>query len=189
MTASTPALWSAFRFVGRHFPAVAILAGVAAIGRFYQTGSSATEGALVQLALGALVGLARVLLALLVIGDGSVAAGVRAIRRFLALPPEHKRRKSEACTQRVTAEWRSLVLEIVVFIVLAIAVNLAIAAFAHSAAAAEWAARFGADKSPALATQLLLKNLSTISMTFIFQIRLAARVWAPAQTSPANRAV
>lgn len=179
MTATTPALWSVFRFVGHHFPAVAMLAGVAAFGRFYQTGSSLAEGAIVSFALGALVGLSRVLLAVLVIGDGSVPAGVRALRRFLSLPPEQKNRQVEACTRRIKEEWRSLVIEIVAFVVLAIGLNLAIAAMARSDPAAEWAARLGVDKDAALPVQLLLKNLSTIPLTIIFQLRLAARVWAP----------
>jgi hypothetical protein len=156
-----------------------MLAGVAAFGRFYQTGSSLAEGAIVSFALGALVGLSRVLLAVLVIGDGSVPAGVRALRRFLSLPSEQKNRQVEACTRRIKEEWRSLVIEIVAFVVLAIGLNLAIAAMARSDPAAEWAARLGVDKDAALPVQLLLKNLSTIPLTIIFQLRLAARVWAP----------
>lgn len=172
------ALAATFGFAVRRAGMVVPLLVAIAFGRFVQTGAPALAGAFAQVVLEVLVETGRVWLALMVLGEGSGRRGFRAVRAFFRMDPRHRDARWREATQWLRRNWRALVLEVGLFAVIAVVLNaliqLASASPAAQAAAGELLAVRSSGPTP---IELALKNLTTIPLVIIFQIRLAQRIW------------
>lgn len=167
--------WTTLQFIARNLAIVAPLCLVVAAARFAQGGFGKVDWpALISLEI--LVELGRVALAVLVLGNGSIQRGIAAIRRFFTTGDAERERRFSAAKSRLQLQWRSLGLDLLVFVVVAVALNILIARIADTECAESTMAQV-APSAPRVSLVLLLKNLSVIPLTIVFQIHLAARLW------------
>lgn len=167
---------SSFRFVACHALIVVPLCAVIALGRFVQVGHPVFNHGIASIVLEIVVEAGRVAMAVLVFGCGSLRAGVGAIRRFFRLDEDERKARFAGMRKYFDASWRSLTADFGLYLATVVSANLAIDAWAHGSWMTHLMAEPGA--SPAGdALVVLLKNLSVIPFTIVFQIHLAARLW------------
>ena len=176
-TEDAPAIVTSCRFVARHLLVVAPLCAVIAMGRFVQTGYPAFAPIPMQVVLEVVVEGGRIALAIVVIGAGSLTAGIRSIRRFFAEPKAERQSRFARMKERLTTRWRPLAEDVALYLVLALLLNRAIDWVAGTPWMQARAAIVGADLTASDAQILLLKNISVIPLTIVFQIHFAARLW------------
>ncbi|HLP09342.1 MAG TPA: hypothetical protein VK178_14355 [Opitutaceae bacterium] len=167
--------WTTLQFFARNFAVVAPLCPAVAAARFAQGGFGKLDWPAV-IALEVLVELGRVALAVLAIGSGDIRRGIAAIRRFFTMDDAEREQRYAAAKTRLRQQWRSLGLDLLVFLSAAVAPNFLIAYLADSTCASDTLARV-APSAPRVSLVLLIKNLSVIPLTIAFQIHLAARLW------------
>ena len=142
------------RFIAAHPGQVLGLSLVAALGRAVQLGGLGPVGPIATALLEVVVESARVLLFFAVIGMGRVVEGLRTAASVFARPPSGWRASGRRVRARLRAEWRALLADLAVFGLIALAVNAAIEAVAPPGA---------------YALIFLLKNLTVIPLTIVFQ--------------------
>jgi hypothetical protein len=165
----------AARFVGRHFLTVAGLSAISAVGRFVQTGWPSLSGAMAQIGLEILVEGARVALALAVLGGGNPLAGIDAIKRFFRMSHVDRESRVGETKKRFELHWRSYAWDFALYVGIALALNVIIDVVVARPAVVEFATNLGAENGGSV--RLLLKNLTVIPFTIIFQICFVARLW------------
>ncbi len=181
MTPDTPhqplAIVEVFRFAARRAPVVFGLCLIAACGRAVQTGVPLLAAWPFQILFELLVNGARVALALAALGDGSPREGWQRVRRLLAMPQEHRTTRINRAFAALRTHLGSLLADIGLYLLFALAVNLAITFIVHQPATQAWAAAQGLATTGETPLALFLKNLSVIPGTILFQVFLARRLW------------
>ncbi|WP_428666701.1 hypothetical protein [Runella sp.] len=158
------------RFINRNWLIVGILNLVAAIGRFVQEGGTGRISAEAFLTLEIAVELSRILLVLLVIGNGSVANGFRAVISVFRM--KRADWKQVWNNVRTNVAWNKITLSInfIIFMVIGTAANISIDLFTHLFLL-EWLKSH--DLLVVTASQwpviLFLKNISIIPFTLVFE--------------------
>jgi hypothetical protein len=172
------ALTTALRSVAWSLPVFGGLCLAVAALRFLQAASSWWQTGVLALFAEILVLMGRLGLVLAAVGNGSLGAGVRAIRGFFRQPRSATDARFAQIRPRLREHGRSLVFDLLLFVALAIVGNLLIGALASTSLVIEWASMAGATPDQAAnGVTLLLKNLTVIPLTILFQVHFAARLW------------
>lgn len=172
------ALPTTLHWFRRHLPLAASVCLIAAFTRWVQTGGwgslSPGLGWLGEL----IVALARLSLALMVLGGGSPWRGVQALRAFFRQPEPERALQWQFVGSNWRSRWRTVMADILLFAALVVVLRLAIAEAVTGLA--------GVVPSP-VALTLFLKNLSVIPLTIVFQLHLAARLFLSDPGHPTKR--
>ena len=180
-TSAFDPLRRSFVVCGRFLPVVLVLGLVAAVGRALQIGAAGEISREVHLALEVIVEGARSLLALYVLGLGSMLGGWMVLKRGFRLRSHMRRELREA----FRARWRGLVVNVLAFGAIAALVNGAIFAIARNWTALEMLKHCGwiAEQAGPWVTILFLKNVTLIPWTLVFMITLGIWLVSPREDS------
>ena len=157
-------------FCGRFLPVVLGLGLVAAVGRALQIGAAGEISREAHLVLEVIVEGARGVLALHVLGMGSVLGGWMVLKRGFKFRSRFRRELCEA----FHARWRVLAVNLLAFGAVAALVNVVIFAVARSWTALEMLKHCGwiAAQPGPWVTILFLKNVTLIPWTVVFMVVL-----------------
>lgn len=167
------ALAGVVRFVCAHPVPVSVTCLTAAGGRFAQAAWAEMLPSGASLALELVVAAARVALVLVVIGEGGIRCGMTAVRDFFARAERDHAAWFTRVAEQARVRWKQLVLEFVVFLALAILLNVVNGQLAALPAVVAWTSPLvDSPESARSANVLFLKNLSVIPLALLFQVRL-----------------
>lgn len=158
------------RFINKHWLSVGVLNLVAATGRFVQEGGTGKISIETFSLLEIAVELSRVLLVLLVLGNGSVSAGFRRIVSIFRMKKADWKQVWHRLKNNVAWNKIALSINLVIFMIIGTVANISIDLVTHlfllnwlktndllAATASQW---------PVI---LFLKNLSIIPFTLVFE--------------------
>lgn len=161
------------RFINRHWLIVGVLNLIAAAGRFVQEGGTGKISFETFSLLEIAVELSRVLLVLLVVGNGSISAGFRSIVSIFRMKGSDWKQVWRQLRNNIAWNKITLSINLVVFMIIATITNISIDLLTHlfllnwlkindllTATASQW---------PVI---LFLKNVSIIPFTLVFECLL-----------------
>jgi hypothetical protein len=180
-TSALDPLRRSFVFCGRFLPVVLVLGLVAAVSRALQIGAAGELTREAHLALEVIVEGARSLLALYVLGLGSMLGGWMALKRAFGLRAHFRSELREA----FRARWKVLVVNLLAFGAIAALVNGAIFAVARNWTALEMLKHCGwiAEQAGPWVTILFPKNVTLIPWTLVFMVMLGFWLVSPRSDS------
>ena len=159
-------------FIRRHFFGFITLGLVAALGRFFQEGGQGEVSTLVYILLEIAVNLSRVLLALFVVGNGSIVKGFERIISVFTLKKADWINLWRTMVDNVLTYRIALIVNFIIWLGVAVIVNIVLHVIFSATPALEWFHSTGilattASKWPVM---LFLKNISIIPFSLIFEI-------------------
>lgn len=161
------------RFINRHWVSVGILNLVAATSRFVQEGGTGKISVEVFSSLEIAVELSRVLLVLLVIGNGSINLGFQQVISIFRMKGADWKQVWKQLKTNVFWNKITLSINLIIFMIIGIITNISIDLVVHLFLL-NWLKTY--DLLAATASQwpviLFLKNTSIISFTLVFEVLL-----------------
>ena len=169
--------WS-FRFYGRNFLLLLGLMLVAALGRAFQMGAAGEISSGGYILLEIAVELSRVLILILVIGEGSLSKGFQRCRRAFTMKKNERKASWDIIVRNFKEYWPSLLLNVVIFGVLAFLTNYFIGVVANdqqvlTGLKEQHVLAASASANPVV---FFLKNLTVIPFTIIFECGIFLRL-------------
>lgn len=169
--------WS-FRFYGHNFLPLLGLMLVAALGRAFQMGAAGEISSGGYILLEIAVEFSRVLLLILVIGEGSLRKGLQRCQRVFTLKKSERKASWDIIVRNFKEYWPSLLWNVVIFAILAFLTNYFIGALANNqsilSGLKEWHVLApSASPNPVV---FFLKNLTVIPFTIIFECGIFLRL-------------
>jgi len=150
---------------------------IAGIGRFIQEGGSGAISSSTQIILDIVVNTARLLTVFIVIGKGSLQNGLNAITNIFRLTKAKWASIWENIKRNFSGNYLALLINFIIYILIAGIINISLFTLFEHTAFLEWLKSNqllspSASKWPVL---LLLKNISIIPFTFVFEILIV--IW------------
>lgn len=149
---------------------------IAGIGRFIQEGGIGAVSSSRQIILEIVVNAARLLTVFIVIGKGSLENGIAAIVNVFGLTKAKWVNTWANIKHNFANNYLALLVNFIVFIIIAVIINLALFALLEYTAFLEWLKSYQllSHTASKWSVLLLLKNVSIIPFTFVFEILIVS---------------
>lgn len=169
--------WS-FRFYGNHFLSLLGLSLMAALGRTIQMGAMGEISSGWYISLEVLVESSRILILILVIGNGQIKSGVWKCKYAFTMKKYDRKRWWQTVTQNFRNYWPALLWNIIIFSFIALLINYLINTIADYqpllTKLKDW--QVLTDSASSLPVIFFLKNLTVIPFAIIFECGIFLRL-------------